>query len=76
MAEVVLPELGENITKATISYWLVKEGDKIGEGQEIVEACTDKATFNVPSSNAGNVVKILVKEGDSVNVGQPLVIIE
>ena len=76
MAEIVLPELGENITKATISYWLVKEGDKIEEGQEIVEACTDKATFNVPSSSAGIVAKILVKEGDSVNVGQPLAVIE
>lgn len=76
MPEVVLPELGENITKATISYWLVKEGDKIEQQQEIVEACTDKATFNVPSSCAGVVKSILVKEGDSVNVGQPLVVVE
>ena len=29
MTKVVLPELGEGIEKATVSYWYFKEGEKV-----------------------------------------------
>lgn len=76
MAKVVLPELGEGIEKATVSYWLVDEGAHIKEGDEIVEMATDKAVFNVPSSASGVLKQKLVKDGDDVKVGDGLAIIE
>ena len=76
MVKVYLPELGEDITKATVSYWFCEEGATIGEGNDLVEMATDKATFNVPAPCSGTVVEILAHEGDSVEVGGVLCIIE
>jgi pyruvate/2-oxoglutarate dehydrogenase complex dihydrolipoamide acyltransferase (E2) component len=76
MIKVPLPELGENITKATVSYWYVEEGARVTEGSDLVEMATDKAAFNVPAPCSGVVLKILVHEGDSVNVGDVLAVLE
>ncbi|KPK99091.1 MAG: hypothetical protein AMJ95_00525 [Omnitrophica WOR_2 bacterium SM23_72] len=76
MTKVVLPELGEGIEKATVSYWYFKEGEKVQEKNDLVELTTDKATFNLPCPVSGTVSQILVHEGDTVNVGEVLAIIE
>ncbi|MFH1269670.1 MAG: biotin/lipoyl-containing protein [Candidatus Omnitrophota bacterium] len=76
MTKVVLPELGEGITKATVSYWYFKEGEKVNEKDDLVELATDKATFNLPSPCQGVVSEIYFREGDTVNVGETLAAIE
>ena len=76
MNKVVLPALGEGITKATIACWHVQEGDKVKTGEDVVELVTDKAAFNVSTPHAGTVKKILVKEGQEAPVGETLAIIE
>ena len=76
MTKVVLPELGEGIDKATVSYWYFKEGEKINEKDDLVEFTTDKATFNLPSPCSGMLSEIFFREGDSVNIGEVLAIIE
>jgi 2-oxoglutarate dehydrogenase E2 component (dihydrolipoamide succinyltransferase) len=76
MMKVVLPELGEGITKATVSYWYYKEGDKIQEKDDLVELATDKATFNLPSPCSGMLAEIYFHEGDTVNVGEAVASIE
>ena len=76
MTKVHLPELGEGIQKATVSYWYFKEGEKVNEKDDLVELTTDKATFNLPSPCTGILTEILFHEGDSVNVGEVLAIIE
>jgi len=76
MTKVVLPELGEGIEKATVSYWYFKEGEKVSEKDDLVELTTDKATFNLPSPCSGMLSQVLFHEGDSVNVGEVLAIIE
>ncbi len=76
MIKVPLPDMGENITKATISYWYVEEGARVTEGSDLVEVATDKAAFNVPAPCSGVVRQIVAHEGDSVNVGDPLAVIE
>jgi len=76
MAKVVLPELGENITKVTVSYWFFQPGQKVEEKQDLVELATDKATFNLPSSSSGILKKIYIQEGDVANVGDVLAEIE
>lgn len=76
MTEVHLPELGEGIDKANVTYWYFKEGDKVNEKDDLVELTTDKATFNLPSPCSGTLSEILVREGDTINVGEILAIID
>ena len=72
MVEVRLPELGEKIEKATVSYWFFKAGDKVNEKDDLVELTTDKATFNLPSPASGILAEIIANEGESVNIGEIL----
>ncbi|MBM3246539.1 MAG: hypothetical protein FJZ13_04345 [Candidatus Omnitrophica bacterium] len=76
MTKVVLPELGEGIEKATISYWYFKEGEKVNERDDLVELATDKATFNLPSPASGALGQIFFHEGDTVPVGEVLATID
>ncbi|MFC1658742.1 lipoyl domain-containing protein [Candidatus Omnitrophota bacterium] len=76
MKPVILPELGEGIKAASITFWYFKEGDKVKEKDDLVELATDKATFNLPSPCSGKLSKILLKEGVSAKVGEALAEIE
>jgi len=72
MPELKLPELGENITQGTVTKILVKPGDAIKKGQNILELETDKAVLDVPSNADGVIGDILIKNGAVVKVGQPV----
>lgn len=76
MGKVVLPELGEGIEKAVVSYWYFKAGEKVQEKDDLVELATDKATFNLPSPCSGQLLEIFFYEGQTVNIGEVLAIIE
>jgi 2-oxoglutarate dehydrogenase E2 component (dihydrolipoamide succinyltransferase) len=76
MPKIILPELGQGIEKATVSFWFFKEGDKISEKEDLVELTTDKAAFNLPCPFPGVLKEIIFHEGDTVNVGEVLAIIE
>lgn len=43
MAELKLPDLGDNVTSAVVVGVLIKEGDTIAAGQPVLELETDKA---------------------------------
>jgi pyruvate dehydrogenase E2 component (dihydrolipoamide acetyltransferase) len=72
MPELILPELGENITQGTVTKVLVKTGDTIKKGQNILELETDKAVLEVPSTLDGIIGEVLVKNGAVIKVGQPV----
>lgn len=76
MAEFQLPDLGENIQSGTVVSLLVAAGDKVAEGQGVLEIETDKATIEVPSTMGGTVKAIQVNIGDKVSVGQTILTIE
>ena len=76
MYKVILPELGQGIMKASVSFWFFKEGDQVKEKDDLVELTTDKAAFNLPCPCSGTLSQILVQEGESINVGAVLAIIE
>ncbi len=73
---IKLPELGDGISSADVLEVLVKVGDVIKNGQDIVEFETDKATMTVPTSAAGKVAKIHIKSGDTVPIGGVLIEVE
>lgn len=75
--EVIVPELGENVVTATVSRWHFKEGDRVMEGDEIVELITeDKRIVTVPAPVSGILLEILVEEEDIVEVGEALATID
>ncbi len=74
--EVKIPDIAENVDKATIASILVSKGDKVSKDQPLVEAETDKATTDIPSEYEGTVVEIKISEGDEVGVNEVIMIIE
>ena len=73
--EVILPAMGEGITDATITKWLVEEGDVVEEDQPLVEIATDKVDSEIPAPAAGTVKKIISKEGEIPKIGEVLAVI-
>src|SRR5262245_37915031 len=64
-----LPELGEGVYEAELVAWLVKPGDTVKRGQNLMEVMTDKATMEVPSPFAGTVGTLYPEPGHIVKVG-------
>ena len=73
---VVLPEIGEDVNEAVVSFWHCDQGGKINKGDDLIEMITDKATFNVPVPASGILTEIMFKEGETVKVGETIAIIE
>ncbi|GIW81627.1 MAG: dihydrolipoamide acetyltransferase component of pyruvate dehydrogenase complex [Gemmatales bacterium] len=65
-----LPELGEGVYEAELVSWLVKVGDKVKRGQNLMEVLTDKATMEVPAPFAGTITELKAQPGDQIKVGQ------
>jgi len=65
-----LPDLGEGIHEGEVLSVRVAVGDKVKEGDIILEVETDKAAVEIPSPYTGTVEELLVKPGDTVKVGQ------
>jgi len=73
--DILLPELGEGVNFADIAGILVKEGNVIAVGQNLLELETDKAVVELPSTHAGTIQKIHIKSGQTVKVGEKLLTI-
>ncbi len=74
--EFKLPEIGENISQGTVTKVLVKIGDTIKKGQNILELETDKAVVEIPSNIEGMVSEVLVQSGKVIKIGQPILRME
>jgi 2-oxoglutarate dehydrogenase E2 component (dihydrolipoamide succinyltransferase) len=74
--EIKVPALGESVTEATVSKWMVKVGDTVAVDQPLCELETDKVTVEVPATAAGTIADIAVAEGATVQVGGVLCHIE
>ncbi|MFO0752557.1 MAG: dihydrolipoamide acetyltransferase family protein [Thermodesulfovibrionales bacterium] len=71
----LLPDLGEGITEGELRKWMIREGDRVEEHQNVLEIETDKAVVEVPSPRTGRVVRLNKNEGDMVRVGEALMTI-
>ena len=74
--EIKVPALGESVTEATVSKWMVKVGDSVTVDQPLCELETDKVTVEVPATTAGTIADLAVAEGATVQVGGVLCHIE
>ncbi|MDN5813565.1 MAG: biotin/lipoyl-containing protein [Arthrobacter sp.] len=78
MAEISfpLPDLGEGLIDATVLEWLVAVGDQVERNQPLVEVETTKSSLELPSPQAGKVLRIHGEPGDTINVGEDLIVFE
>jgi 2-oxoglutarate dehydrogenase E2 component (dihydrolipoamide succinyltransferase) len=74
--EILLPAMGEGIIEATITKWLVKEGEQVSEDQSIVEIATDKVDSEIPAPQSGIIQKILITEGSVPKIGDTIAILQ
>src|SRR4051794_33116489 len=72
IAPVLVPQMGLEVTEATVLEVLVAVGDEVAEGQPLFEIETEKATTEVLAPCAGFVITIEVTPGDDVPVGAVL----
>ncbi|MDP5276740.1 acetyl-CoA carboxylase biotin carboxyl carrier protein subunit [Chengkuizengella axinellae] len=70
--------MGQLVSNMAGSVWkiVVKEGDKVEQGQELVILESMKMEISLTSSSIGTVKEIKVNEGDFVNEGDVLLEIE
>jgi len=75
LVEVKVPDIGD-FTDIPVIEILVKPGEVIKKEDSLVSLESDKATMEVPSSQAGIVREIKVKLGDKVSMGSVILLIE
>lgn len=71
-----LPDLGEGLIDATVLEWLVSPGDHVERNQPLVELDTSKSSLELPSPQAGQILRTFGEPGETLNVGDPLVVFE
>ena len=69
MIDITIPDVGEGVTEATIVQWNYKVGDRVGDGDVIVEIMTDKVSMEVEAQAAGRLAEILHGADEELPVG-------
>ncbi len=67
-----MPQVGQDIDFARIIEWHVSEGDVVKEGDILATVESDKASFEVETSESGIVLRLLFKKGDEAAVLKPI----
>ena len=70
--DIVVPQLGESVSEATVAKWYKKVGDVVKADEPIVELETDKVTLEINSPGNGKLSGIAYDVGDEVGVGTVL----
>jgi pyruvate dehydrogenase E2 component (dihydrolipoamide acetyltransferase) len=75
ISEVVMPQMGADMTEGTLIKWLKQEGEEVERGEIIAEIETDKANVEIEAFGSGVFRLALAHEGDTVNVGEVIAVI-
>ena len=69
MIDVIVPKWGLTMDEADVIEWLKQPGDRVSEGEPILELETDKVTGQVEAPADGVLVEVLVASGSTVEPG-------
>ena len=72
LVDIVAPAGGESVQEGTILEWSVQVGDRVQEGDTVVELSTDKVDMELSAPVTGTVAEILADAGETVTVGQTI----
>lgn len=73
--KIVMPKQGNTVETVVLLEWKKEVGDQVEEGDPLCEVETDKATFEVPSTDSGVLLRKLYAEGDDVAVMQEFAVV-
>ena len=73
---ILVPQLGNEITEAEITEWLASVGDNVKSGEVIVVISTTKTSLEIESPVDGILSEVLVNEGELTEVGSTVGVIE
>jgi 2-oxoglutarate dehydrogenase E2 component (dihydrolipoamide succinyltransferase) len=74
--KLTMPAMGEGIIEATITRWLVSQGEKVTVDQPLLEVATDKVDSEIPSPVQGTLSRFVYNEGEIPKVGEVIAIID
>ena len=74
--ELKVPEIGESINEVHIGEWHKAEGDRVDADESVVEAESEKATFDIPAPAAGVLSRIMKQSGETAQVGETIAYID
>lgn len=74
--KVNFPKSGMGIEEGTARRWLKSVGEKVRQGEILVEIETAKAIQEIESPASGTLSRILLPEGETAAVNTPLALIE
>ena len=70
-----VPDIGD-FSNVEIIEVLVKPGDVVAVEQSLITVESDKASMEIPATEAGRIVEMKVKLGDKVSMGSEIAVIE
>ncbi len=73
--EVVMPQMGADMTEGVLVRWLKALGDSVERGDVIAEIETDKATVELEAFDAGVLRQVIAGEGEVVPVGEVIALL-
>jgi pyruvate dehydrogenase E2 component (dihydrolipoamide acetyltransferase) len=77
LLDIMIPDVREGVTKATVLKWHVKAFDRVQESQLLAEVVlAGQPPVSVPSPKAGIVLVTHAKEGEQVRVRDALVLLD
>ena len=74
--EVVVPQLPESVSDATLINWQKKPGDFVNKNENLVDLETDKVVLEVTAPESGILGQILKENGAIVTAGEVLAILK
>ncbi|MDO9047084.1 MAG: 2-oxoglutarate dehydrogenase complex dihydrolipoyllysine-residue succinyltransferase [Methylobacter sp.] len=74
--EVIVPNLPESVSDATLITWHKQPGDTVIKNENLVDLETDKVVLEVPAPESGILGKILKEDGSIVVGGEILALLE
>ena len=74
--EVLVPNLPESVSDATLLDWHYQVGELMTKDSNLIDLETDKVVLEVPVPEAGVLQEIRHQKGDLVQSGELLAVIE
>lgn len=72
ITEVLVPQLSESVSEATLLEWKKKPGEAVQADEILIEVETDKVVLEVPAPSSGVLVEIVKADGSTVTSGEVL----
>ncbi len=74
--EILVPDLPESVSDATLVAWHKQPGDAVTKDETLVELETDKVVLDVPVPASGILKEIVKADGETVTAGELLAVME